>query len=173
MFARSLLVLSLSAGAALAQQSSLSDVSEGLASTLAQLSGAGLVPNPISEQLLNLTAVLSLQFGSSGSPVAVGTSQSVSDVTQAPSYRLEFAQESQSTLSGATYTVAFLDAGAAGVGNPGECWRWTVLLDGIGGARAPLRPCGVGTPQTPGATQTAASRATSSATTSTSAPTAS
>ncbi|PWN97961.1 PEBP-like protein [Tilletiopsis washingtonensis] len=118
MFARSLLVLSLSAGAALAQQASLSQVAEGLASTRAQLNGAGLVPNPISEQLLNLTAVLSLQFGSSGSPVAIGTSQSVSDVTQAPSYRLEFAPESASALSGKTFTVAFLDAGAAGVGNP-------------------------------------------------------
>lgn len=122
MFSRSIAAMALSLVPALvaAQEESVAQVATSIANTTLQMQAVGLIPDPVPTSALNLTAALGLRFGQGSGDVATGQTVSVDQAKGVPEYTLEYADAAADELDDATFTVLFLDAGAAGVGNPGE-----------------------------------------------------
>ncbi|PWN42325.1 hypothetical protein IE81DRAFT_138465 [Ceraceosorus guamensis] len=126
MFSRSITALALSLVPALvaAQKESVTEVATSIANTTLQMQAVGLIPDPVPTSALNLTAALGLRFGEGSRDIATGQTVSVDQAKGTPQYSIEYPESVADELDGATFTVLFLDAGAAGVGNP-------ALLDGL------------------------------------------
>ncbi|CEH12123.1 hypothetical protein CBOM_00130 [Ceraceosorus bombacis] len=120
MFSRSITALALSLVPALvaAQKESVTEVATSIANTTLQMQAVGLIPDPVPTSALNLTAALGLRFGEGSGDIATGQTVSVDQAKGTPQYSIEYPESVADELDGATFTVLFLDAGAAGVGNP-------------------------------------------------------